>query len=66
MLRVRRTYRRRCPRLRSESLLQLLPEVDMSSVVVLERDALVPCEVDRGHRVGRHRAPFLTAICCRP
>jgi hypothetical protein len=75
MLRVTRTYRRRCPRLRSgsapcrlrcsESLLQLLTEVDVFFVVILELDALVLYEVSCGHRVGGHRDLFMTAICCR-
>jgi hypothetical protein len=49
----------------SESLLQLLPEVDVSFVVVLERGPLLSCEMGCGHRVGGQRAPFLTAIRCR-
>jgi hypothetical protein len=48
----------------SENLLQLLTGVDVSFVVVLERDPLVLCEAGSGHRVGMQRGPLLTANCC--
>jgi hypothetical protein len=58
---AKRKSSRRC----SEGLFQLLPEVDVASVVSLERGTLAPCEVGCGHRFGGQRAPFLTALCCR-